>query len=542
MDDKARIKELELRLREAEETLDAIRQGKVDALLVSGPEGDRVYTLQGADYPYRIIVEQMAEGAVTIIADGTIVYSNRRLAEMLGQPIGSVTGKRFSEFVVPRDSHLLEGLMLDPKRIRQEMRLMATDGTQVPVYVSAGRLELEGKELTCLVVFDLTSQKKLEEQLRQSQKLEAIGTLAGGIAHDFNNILAAIVGFSDLLREKLAGHVKERRYAERVFEAAIRGREVVKQLLAFSRQMEHEKKRVSMAGLVKETVTLLRASIPTTITIELEMEGDEQYVMADPGQVQQVLMNLCTNAADAMREKGGAFTIGLAAVDIAPGEIGAKLTPGRYVKLWVKDTGAGMTGETKKRIFDPFFTTKGLGEGTGLGLSTVLGIVQAHDGAITVDSSPGAGSTFSVYLPASAAAHAEEAGTEEEVPRGKGHILFVDDEESLVHLGREMLEDLGYEVTATTSSTRALALFLSEPDSFDAVITDQTMPDLTGIDFAKQIIEARSDIPILLVTGFSHLVDENRARRAGVKAFLMKPLTRGEVARALRDILTTAGK
>ncbi len=542
MDDKERIKELELRLAEAEETLDAIRRGEVDALLVSGPEGDRVYALQGADYPYRVIVEQMAEGAVTIIEDGTIVYSNRRLAEMIGHPPGSVTGKHFSVFVVPKDRHLLEGLMVDPKKTRQEMRLMAADGSQVPVYVSAVRLQLEEQEVVCLVVIDLTSQEKLEEQLRQAQKMEAVGTLAGGIAHDFNNILAAIVGFADLLREALEGHVKEKRYAERVFEGAIRGREVVKQLLAFSRQMEHEKRRISLASLVKETVKLLRASIPTTITIELDVEADGAFVTADAVQVQQVLMNLATNAADAMNEKGGVLTIGLAALDVTNGGAGAQLQPGKYVKMWVQDTGAGMSEETKNRIFDPFFTTKGPGQGTGLGLSTVLGIVQAHEGVITVDSSPGAGSTFNVYLPASAAGHAEEAWAEEEAPRGKGHILFVDDEESLVDLGRDMLEGLGYEVTATTTSTRALALFLNAPDSFDAVITDQTMPELSGIDLARQLIEARADIPIFLTTGFSHLVDEKRARRAGIKAFLMKPLTRGEIARALRDVLSTAGE
>jgi CheY-like chemotaxis protein len=370
--------------------------------------------------------------------------------------------------------------------------------------------------------------------------MEVVGRLAGGVAHNFNNILAAIVGFSELLIDALTNESKERAQARRILQAALRGRDVVRQLLTFSRQADLEKTQVALVSLIKETLNLIRASLPSTISVELDIGDTGTLVVADPIQIQQIILNLTTNAAYAMREKGGNLTIGLSHIDLCPDDASElELEPGKYVKMWVEDTGTGIGDEIREKIFDPFFTTKPIGQGTGLGLSTVHGIVKSCSGAIKVETACGLGSTFAVFLPMADTSVAPVRRAPDDVPLGTGRILFVDDEESLVEIGTEMLEDLGYTVTGSVSSAKALALFTSDPDAFDLVITDQTMPDFTGLDLAREFASIRSDVPVILVTGFSHLVDAGRARQAGIRAFLMKPLTKGELARTVRDVLAT---
>jgi signal transduction histidine kinase len=303
-----------------------------------------------------------------------------------------------------------------------------------------------------------TEREQAESQLRQAQKMEAVGTLAGGIAHDFNNVLAAMIGFSELAADDIPADSKAQRHLKRVHEAGLRARELVKQILAFSRKSEGERKRISLSPLVHETYGLLRSSLPTTIQMPLAITTGDDYVLADPTQLQQVIMNLATNAAHAMRD-GGQLTIGVSSVTFPPGSLlpDPDMEPGTYVKLTVKDTGAGMTEEVRQRIFEPFFTTKEVGKGTGMGLAVVYGIVKSHGGAVTVESEVGRGSTFEVFLPR---VEKPEVGKEEKtisaMPTGTERILFVDDEELLVEMARNMLESLGYHVTVAKHPAEAL--------------------------------------------------------------------------------------
>ncbi|MGA2108684.1 MAG: ATP-binding protein [Syntrophorhabdales bacterium] len=382
--------------------------------------------------------------------------------------------------------------------------------------------------------------RRAEAQLRQAHKMEAVGTLAGGIAHDFNNILAAIIGFSEIAQEKTPEESPARRHMERVFAAGIRGRDLVKQILAFSRQAEPEMHPLKLVAVVRETLKLLRASLPRTIDIRTNLRGESGSVLADPVQMQQVLMNLCTNAAHAMKRGGGRISIDLTGFAFSSPEDAPDptMSPGSYARLSVTDTGVGMSPELLEHIFDPFFTTKAAGEGTGLGLSVVHGIVANHGGAITVSSEPGLGSTFTIYLPKVVVEQSRESADEGgSIPRGHESILFVDDEEDLITIGDAMLTDLGYRVTAKTDAREALALFRLDASRFDLVITDQTMPEMTGVELAGEICTIRPDMPIITCTGFSYVVDADSARAAGIKAFAMKPLTKREFARTIRKVL-----
>ena len=382
--------------------------------------------------------------------------------------------------------------------------------------------------------------ERLEQQLRQAHKMEAIGTLAGGIAHDFNNILAAIIGFSEMARDKTPEESPARRHMERVFDAGIRGRDLVKRILTFSRKAEQEKQPLRLAAVVEETLKLLRASLPTTIDIRMNLQSEPGFVLADPTQVQQVVMNLCTNAAHAMRRTGGNISIDLTGFSFSSPEDAPDptMSPGLYARLSVTDTGEGMPPAVFGRIFDPFFTTKAQGEGTGLGLSVVHGIVASHGGTITVSSEQGKGSTFNVYLPVYGKEQPRDSGDgEDSVPRGHERVLFIDDEEDLVAIGDEMLTDLGYHVASKTGAREALALFRLDPSRFDLVITDQTMPEITGEELVQEILAIRTDMPIIMCTGFSPLVDAKSARATGARAFVMKPLTKKEIAATIRKVL-----
>lgn len=388
------------------------------------------------------------------------------------------------------------------------------------------------------LVENLEKERELERQLRQSQRVEALGTLTGGVAHDFNNILAAMIGFTELARDHLSDDGRAHHYLDRVLQAGIRARDLVRQMLTFSRKTEEEKKPLELSSVVKETIRLLRASIPTTISIRTRIESDSSMILGNPVQIQQVLMNLATNAAYAMREKGGALDISLS--DFAAPSDGSPhgMTPGSYIELAVSDTGSGIPPDIVDKVFDPFFTTKRPGEGTGLGLSVVMGIVKQSRGYITVESEPGRGTSFNVYFPkAEEALKTEQAGEYEGIPGGHERILFVDDEKTMVEMGEGLLSQLGYKVTAKTNGKEALALFRRDPSCFDLVISDQTMPDMTGVDLATRMLVIRPDISIILATGFSHLVDAESAKALGIKAFIMKPLMKSEMAKIIRQVL-----
>jgi len=385
------------------------------------------------------------------------------------------------------------------------------------------------------------AEKQLQARLAQAQKMEAIGVLAGGIAHDFNNVLAAIMGYTELAVEDAPPDSRAVNDLEKVLTAAHRAKDLVKQILAFSRQSSLDRTPVKIQPLVKESLKMLRASIPSTISITQDIDPLDGTVMADPTQIHQVIMNLCTNAYHAMENTGGELSVKVKTTPIdslAPSDE-RQIPPGKYVELTVTDTGTGIGADIIDKIFEPYFTTKGTGKGSGMGLAIIHGIITSYGGAITVKSAIGQGTTFTVYLPVVEEV-IRESGELKEIPGGKGRILFVDDEELLMKMGREMLEMLGYTVTSRDSSKEALETFMAAPNLFDLVITDQTMPEMTGIDLARRMLQIRPDVPIILCTGYSPLVDEESAKLIGIREFAIKPLTMASIAQLIRKTLNGA--
>ena len=379
----------------------------------------------------------------------------------------------------------------------------------------------------------------LENRLRQSQKMEAIGTLAGGIAHDFNNILGAILGYTELslLGNRDSSPIREN--LQEIKKAGLRAKELVAQILTFSRRSEAKKLPVRITPVIKEAMKLLRATLPSSIEISTHFNADEALVHGDPSQIHQLMMNLCTNASQSMAHHQGILSISLSEKILKkPAAKHLHSGPGNYVELIIADTGSGMDSDTKNRIFEPFFTTKEVGEGTGLGLAVVHGIVQSMNGSISVESTPGQGTTFHVLLPAVEASITalDDSVISAAIPSGSEKILLVDDERDLANLGNQLLSNLGYQVTISTNSLEALKIFTESPD-FDLVITDQTMPGLTGLELAKKILELRSDVPILLCTGYSQEVTDEKIREIGVRDVLMKPISVGDVGRIIRKLL-----
>jgi signal transduction histidine kinase/ActR/RegA family two-component response regulator len=390
---------------------------------------------------------------------------------------------------------------------------------------------------------DVTELVSLEDRLRRAQKMEAIGTLAGGIAHDFNNILGAIIGYTEIAELQVPDDSKAKESLKEVLNAGHRARDLVKQILAFSRREGQERIPIQIAPIAKEALKLLRSSLPTTVEIRQKLETDTDIVEADPTQIHQVLMNLCTNAAHAMRKEGGILEVSVHNLELRrwDSESGRfDIPPGNYLRITVSDTGQGMPPEVLERIFEPYFTTKEKGEGTGLGLSVVHGIVKSYGGAITAHSEPEKGSTFHVYFPV-IEKKAEVPETEEiaPVPTGNERILFIDDEPTLVDLGKQMLEGLGYKVTTRTSSIEALELFEAKSSQFDLVITDMTMPQMTGDKLAHEVKKIRADVPIILCTGFSEKIS-GRRDDLKIDGLLMKPVDKIKMAKTIRKVLDKA--
>ncbi|MCP5052782.1 MAG: response regulator [bacterium] len=385
---------------------------------------------------------------------------------------------------------------------------------------------------------DITEQKKLEDQLRQAQKMEAIGTLAGGIAHDFNNILGIILGYSELTLDDIREDTIAHENLKQVLAAANRAGDLVKQILAFSRKSEKEKRPVYVGQIAGEVLKMLRSTLPSTIEIRGDIDEKAGLVMANPSQIHQVIMNLCTNAGHAMRGGAGILEVSMKEVRLKNDVLThGELPAGHYLQLAVKDTGHGMGPGVVERIFEPYFTTKGPGEGTGMGLSVVHGIVMSHGGEITVESTAGAGTTFRVYLPLTETVTAPRKALESAVDGGSENILFVDDEKDLVDMGRQMLEKMGYSVTVRTSSIEVLEAFRQTPEKYDLVITDQTMPNMTGAQLTRELIKIRPDIPVILCTGFSETVNKENYKAIGVRAFVLKPIIKNEMAKIIRQVL-----
>ena len=409
------------------------------------------------------------------------------------------------------------------------------------------RYDTSGQPETMVGIVLDTSDKKesdaererLEMKLQQAQKMEAIGTLAGGIAHDFNNILGAILGYAQLTQMKTVEDSKVQGYVDNIFKASERAKGLVEQILTFTRQGKSQKMPSDIATVLKEVVKLLRATIPSTIEIVQQTPSNLGTVMADQTQIHQVVMNLCTNAAHAMEAKGGRLTVRLENQVIKASPMAAEedLLPGRYLKLSVGDTGAGMDKEVIDRIFDPYYTTKSVGEGTGMGLATVHGIVNDHGGRVFVESSLGEGSVFSVFLPVLEDPVAATPRLTDAYTRGTERILFVDDEALLVEVGVEMLKDLGYDARGATRPDRALEMFQQQPDAFDLVITDMTMPGMTGDQLAREMLTLRPQLPVIICTGFSKRVAAAQKSSPGIRALLLKPITVQELSRTVREVL-----
>ncbi|WP_163338879.1 PAS domain-containing sensor histidine kinase [Desulfopila sp. IMCC35008] len=393
---------------------------------------------------------------------------------------------------------------------------------------------------------DITDQKNLEQEqkqmeikLQQAQKLEAIGTLAGGIAHDFNNILGVILGYTEMAREDSPSGSAIAKYLDMVLEASNRAKNLVQQILTFSRQEQSKFVLFEPAQIVEEAIRMLRPTFPSTINIQQDIARQTGSVFADPSQFNQILINLCTNAFHAMEKSGGQLDICLKEIYLESENLVNEpdLTPGNYVQLSVHDSGLGISKEVKDKIFDPFFTTKDPGKGTGMGLSIIHGIVNSFGGFITFDSELDKGSTFHVFIPVSDKEKISENDLEEQISKGKENILFIDDEQILGEMGKAMLERLGYNVTLRNSSLEALETFNNHHEQFDLVITDQTMPGMTGADLARRMIQIRPDIPVILCTGFSSIISEEEAALIGIKEFAYKPLTKRELSELIRKVL-----
>ena len=386
---------------------------------------------------------------------------------------------------------------------------------------------------------------KMEESLRQSQKMEAIGTLAGGIAHDFNNILSAVIGYTELAMIDIENPVSLRQNLEEVLKGANRAKDLVQQILTFSRKSDSQLKPLRAQLIVKEVLQLLRSSIPTTIVIRHNIDTACPTILADPTQIHQIVMNLCTNAYQAMKKEGGVLAISLGEVIVNKEDVGSKirLGPGRYIKLEVSDTGVGIEKDILVNIFEPYFTTKEKGEGTGLGLAVTHGIVASLSGEITVYSEPSKGTSFNVYLPVVDDKGLEaQKETEQPLPTGNEHILLVDDDKEIVNINKVILKKLGYRVTALSSSLETLQAFSRSPESFDLVLTDMTMPEMTGADLAREVLAVRHTTPIVICTGYSELINQKKARDMGISDYVMKPVNAKNLALTIRNALDKSYK
>jgi PAS domain S-box-containing protein len=504
--------------------------------------------LRESEGNYRELVQSANCIILRMDTNGRIIFFNNYAQSFFGYRQEEIIGKNVVGTIVPPKDisgfdlkTMIKDIGANPEHyISNENENVRRNGELVRVtWMNKAIYDEEGGIGEILSVgIDVTEKWELVKRLAQAQKMEAIGTLAGGIAHDFNNILSAIIGYTELSiidtpkGDPLQNNLKQ------VLKAGGRAKALVQQILTFSRQRENELHPIRVNLIVNEAIKLLRASLPSTIQIRHKIESN-LTVLSDDTNIHQILMNLCTNSSYAMQEDGGILEVNLSDVDLDSNFTGQYpgVKPGKFIKLTVSDTGCGMSPEVSSRIFDPFFTTKKVGQGTGMGLSVVHGIVKSHGGAITVDSLPGQGTTFSLFLPATEAISITPEDSVQLMVTGTEHILFVDDEDFQADMGKRLLARLGYRVTARTDSLEALGLFRQTPDEFDLVITDMTMPAMTGDVLAAEIISIRPDIPVIVCTGYSERIDKEIIKKIGIKELAMKPLAMKDIAEMIRRVL-----
>lgn len=493
--------------------------------------------LKRSEEKYRSMMESMKDASYICSSDLHIEYMN---PAMIDRVETDGTGKLCYKTIYDRDEKCswcvfdqiekgknIDYEMVDPK----DNRYYSVSNS--PIF----HTDSAASQLT--IFYDITEIKDIEAQLRQSRKMESIGTLAGGIAHDFNNLLYIIFGNAEMALEDIPKWSPAHTSLEEIKSASLRAAGIAKQLLNFTRKTEQEMKQVGAVTVIKDALKLLRSTLPTTIDIQKHLPDKNITILADPVQINQVMMNLCINASQAMEETGGILEIIVknVSLDEEATDSYPDLPAGDYLKITVNDTGPGIGPEIIERIFDPYFTTKKMGKGSGMGLSIVHGIVKNHNGAISVDSKPGKGTTFSLLFPAVDEKPEIEIKTINEIPRGHETILFVDDEKSIANMTQKMLKRLGYKVETRLNPLQALDLFQSKPEYFDLVITDMTMPQMTGAKLSEKLMETRSNIPVIICTGHSSLIDEEKAKQLGIASYIMKPVSMSTIAKAIRKVL-----
>ncbi len=513
-----------------------------------------VKALMASTNRYKTLFESAGDAIFVMDFKGQIIDGNRVACEKLRLSRHDMLNQTTMDIISPEHAPFWPERMDELRRLRHiifETALKAEDGTIVPVEASCRAIEYDNQPAVLTIARDITERieaekekAKLRSQLRQAQKMEAIGTLAGGIAHDFNNILQSIFGYTEIASIHASQGKDPNEALDNILTASQRAKGLINQILSFSRQSEQEKQTVQINLIVKEVLKLIRASLPATIEIKGRNLNSDAVVEADPIQIHQVMMNLCSNAHHAMREGGGVLEVKLSDIDIdreKAAQCGG-IQEGPYIELTIRDSGHGIPTEYMDRIFDPYFTSKEKGEGTGLGLAVVHGIISSHGGAITVESEIGKGTAFHVVFPKKNKINAKDEPAAVDTPgrqEGTEHILFIDDEPALIDIGKEILSTLGYDVTPCTASDEALDLFKADPERFDLVITDLTMPKMTGDLLAQELMRMRPEIPVILFTGYSDLVSRERFNKLGIRDCLMKPLTRKDLAESIRRVLDT---